>query len=138
MRPIYSILLIAGFGGFLTGCSDPVVHLHGKYNLERFDDQAYSVVDAKHEADEGGVFAGDVKKLGQDDEWILAYVRKTLFKTAEDEYGWYALDTKDGHVVGPISEREMKTHPVWSKIKTQDASHVFSGRSPDLIDERTR
>ena len=119
---------VAAAGGLLAGCSDPTVHLHGKYVLERVDDQAYSVVDAKHDADEGGMFGGDVMKLGQNADWILAYVRRKMFKASEDEYGWYALDLKDGHVVGPLSEREMKTNPVWSTIRTQDASRVSTER----------
>lgn len=126
MNGLRLFLASAVISFLLSGCGDPTRNLLGNYKLTMLTDgELYFVVDARHDVEAGGVFAGSVEQLGFTRRWILAYVHKNVARAFEDNRGWYALNEEDGRSIGPIPERDIKTDPVWSAIRVQKAASVF-------------
>jgi hypothetical protein len=98
----------------------------GGYALERFQENGmYYLIDSTKDMPGGGVFDGTVHKIGWNQEWVLAWVRRLYHG---DTNGWYALNLKTKQVIGPIQESDLQTNSGFSRIKCRDSADVFSGR----------
>ena len=94
--------------------------------MERFQENGmYYLIDPKDDQPGGGVFDGTVHKIGWNQDWILAWIRRLA---TIDTNGWYALNLKTKQVIGPIQESDLKTNPALSKIECHDSADVFSGK----------
>lgn len=94
--------------------------------MERFNENGkHYLISPENDLSGGGVFDGTVEEIGWNQDWILARVTRLA---QSDTNGWYALDLKTKHVVGPIQESEVKTNAAWSKIDCRESEQVFSGK----------
>lgn len=121
---LLSCFLFSSF--FLCGCGKTTKTLAGGYRLERFNENGkHYLISPENDLSGGGVFDGTVEEIGWNQDWILARVTRLA---QSDTNGWYALDLKTKHVVGPIQESEVKTNAAWSKIDCRESEQVFSGK----------
>ena len=116
-----ALFVVAGSLLF-CGCEPSTVKLTHGYRLERFDENGKYYVIASEDLSGGGVFDGTIEQIGWDQDWILARVTRLYHG---DTNGWYALDLKSKHIIGPIQESDVKTNAAWSKIDCRDAEQVF-------------
>lgn len=127
MQKLQRLILIGFICSLPTSCGDASKRLVNDYRLECFPEgETYFVVDSKHDADMGGVFSGSIEKIGLNADWILARVRKNVSQPFKKNQEWYALHLKDGRIVGPISEQDLKNDSVWSAIKVQNPTIEFA------------
>jgi hypothetical protein len=119
---VTALALVVAGSLLFCGCEPSTVKLTQGYRLERFDENGKYYVISPENLPGGGVFDGTVEQIGWNQDWILARVTKLYHG---DTNGWYALDLKTRHVVGPIQESDVKTNAAWSKIGCRDAEQVF-------------
>jgi hypothetical protein len=108
------------------GCSNQTKKTTGGYALERYHQNGmYYLIDPRDDPPGGGVFDGTVHKIGWNQDWILAWIRRLYHG---DTNGWYALNLKTKQVIGPIQELDLKTNSAWRNIECRDSDEVFSGK----------
>lgn len=122
---VIALALVVAGSLLFCGCQPSTVKLTQGYRLERFDENGKYYVIAPENLPGGGVFDGTVEQIGWNQDWILARVTR-LYQG--DTNGWYVLDLKTGHVVGPIQESDLRTNVAWSKIDCRESGQVFSGK----------
>jgi hypothetical protein len=116
-----TLLAFAALGVFYFVATANIVRLPGNYKLHRHEGSlCYLHRDGQNQV--GGVFQGPVFALGWNDDTILAFVDKSL---ANEPDGWYTIDVKTRKISGVLSDQQVRSDPVLSRIPCRKALSYF-------------
>jgi hypothetical protein len=123
MNPKFIVLCCASL--LVWGCSGNSVKVGKGLYLERFPENGKFYLRTRFDDSIGGVMDGVIYKIGWDNDFIIADVKRLYHG---DPSGWYYFDLRNRTVGGPILEKELKTDPRFMRIYVEPSEVVFSRR----------
>ena len=130
MKIINTTLLLLLFTSF-SGCMDVDIFgvnkksITADYYLKRFEGKSgyrYYLEGKLNKTKGGGVFEGIILKIGWNDRFLVADVKKLA---SIDVSGWYVLEFTTGAITGPLLASTIKTNTSYNSIELVDPSEIF-------------